>query len=62
MPLSFTDIIGLSDSVLGLSGHLREMFLQVIESTDSTVLEYLYAQNSAKLEELKSQNKRKRNA
>lgn len=54
MPISFSDIIGLSDTVLGLSGHVREMYLQVVESTDSSVLEYLYAQNSAKLEELKA--------
>lgn len=56
MPISFSDIIGLSDTVLGLSGHVREMYLQVVESTDSEVLEYLYAKNSAKLEEIKANN------
>lgn len=59
MPLSVVEIVGLSDKILFLTGDLRNLYIQVIEATDALVLDYLYAKNSAKLEEMKNQSKAK---
>ena len=59
MPLSVVEIVGLSDKILFLQGDLRNLYIQVIEATDALVLDYLYAKNSAKLEEMKNQSKAK---
>lgn len=59
MPLSVVEIVGLSDKILFLTGDLRNLYIQVIEATDALVLDYLYAKNSAKLEEMKNQSKTK---
>lgn len=49
--ISYTDMFSLADGVLGLTPKIRELFLEVIEETDSEVMEFLYKRNADKLKE-----------
>lgn len=48
-PIPYSDMLTLSDHILKLTPLCREVYFETIEETDSTVLEFLFNRNAAKL-------------
>lgn len=49
--IPYDDVFALSDRILGLTPKIREIFIEVIEETDSEVMQFLYKRNADKLSE-----------